>query len=149
MRKEQWMAKAAVGCTVKVHYTGSVDDGTVFDSSEQGEPLEFTIGNGELIPGFEQGVIGMEVGETKTVKIPATEAYGSRMEELVRTVPRTRLPPGVEPKIGAQLRLNGGDGQYMAVTITEVSESSVTLDGNHPLAGKDLTFALRLVEASA
>jgi peptidylprolyl isomerase len=139
------MAQANSGTTVRVHYTGKLDDGQVFDSSRQREPLEFTLGGGQVIPGFDQAVAGMEPGEAKTVTIPADEAYGGRSEELFLRVERDRLPPDLEPEVGQQLQMNQG-GQVAIVTVAEVADDAVTLDANHPLAGKDLTFELELVE---
>jgi peptidylprolyl isomerase len=134
------------GDTVKVHYTGTLKDGTVFDSSRGRDPLEFTIGAGRLIPAFEQTVIGMSLGESRTTTIPAENAYGTHREELVLVVDRDRFPPDMEPGVGQQLELRRPDGCVQSVTITETSDSSVTLDANHPLAGQDLTFDIELVE---
>ena len=139
------MIKAQDGNTVKIHYTGKLDDGTVFDSSVDVEPLEFTIGAGEVIMGFEGGVIGMGIDESKNVHIPADQAYGPHIEEMVAVVDRSRFSPEVEPKIGGMLNVPQEDGSTISATITEVSESKVTLDANHPLAGKDLNFDIELV----
>ena len=140
------MAQAQDGDTVKVHYTGKLDDGTVFDSSVDGDPLEFTLGDDQLIPGFESAVIGMNAAESKTVKIAAAEAYGPHQEEMVLVVERAEFPDDIDPKVGEQLRMEDSDGQELEVTITDASEETVTLDGNHPLAGKDLTFEIQLIE---
>lgn len=140
------MAQAKLGDTVRVNYTGRLDDGTVFDSSLRSGPLEFTIGDGQLIPGFENAVIGMTPGETKTQKIPAEEAYGPHADFLVIEVDRRRVPPDLDPKVGDRLQLQHPDGRVTPVLVTAVTESSITLDANHPLAGKDLTFDIELLE---
>lgn len=140
------MAQAQRGDTVKVHYTGKLDDGTVFDSSIDREPLEFTLGQGGIIPGFEQAVLGMSTGESKTETIPSENAYGPYVEEMVLTVDRQQMPPEIEPQVGQQLHLQQPDGQMIPVMITDVSNSTVTLDANHPLAGENLTFDIQLVE---
>jgi FKBP-type peptidyl-prolyl cis-trans isomerase 2 len=139
-------AQAKAGDTVKVHYTGRLADGTVFDSSDGSEPLEFTLGQGQIIPGFEQAVIGMRVGESKTVTIPVDQAYGPRRDDMVLEVGRDELPENLEPEIGMQLQMNRGDGGIVIVTITEVSETMIKIDANHPLAGRDLRFDIELVE---
>jgi peptidylprolyl isomerase len=138
------MAQAKAGDTVKVHYTGKLDDGTVFDSSVGGEPIEFILGEHHVIPGFEEGVTGMEVGESKTVLIPSDEAYGPHMDEMVLTIPREQVPPHITLGLGEMLELRQPSGEAITVRITELSDASVTLDGNHPLAGEDLTFDLQL-----
>lgn len=140
------MAQAKAGDTVRVHYTGKVDDGTVFDSSVGGEPIEFVLGEHHVIPGFEEGVTGMEVGESKTVLIPSDEAYGPHMDEMVLIVPREQVPPHITLGLGEMLELRQPSGEAITVRITELSDTSVKLDGNHPLAGEDLTFDLRLVD---
>jgi peptidylprolyl isomerase len=140
------MAQAKDGDTVKVHYTGKLQDGTVFDTSEEREPLEFTIGNGQVIPGFETAVAGMEPNETKTASIPADKAYGPRREEMMLEVERTHFPDDLKPEVGQQLQMRRPDGQVFVVAVSDVSEESVTLDANHPLAGEDLTFEITLVE---
>jgi peptidylprolyl isomerase len=148
------MAQAKEGDRVKVHYTGRLDDGTVFDSSECAEddcgcgsgPLEFTIGSSEVIPGFEAGVVGLSVGESKTIHIPVEEAYGERIDEMVAQVPRKDLPAEIEPEVGQQLEVTQEDGQVFQVTIAEVTDEEVTLDANHPLAGQALNFDIKLVE---
>ena len=126
-------ATARDGDTVKVHYTGRMQDGTVFDTSVGSEPLEFTLGQGQIIPGFEQAVIGMQVGESKTVTIPVEQAYGPHRDDMIMVVERDRLPKDLEPKVGMQLQMNRGDGGIMIVTITEVSETTIKIDANHPL----------------
>jgi peptidylprolyl isomerase len=140
------MAQAQKGDVVKVHYTGKLDDGTVFDSSKDREPLEFQLGEDRLIPGFESAVAGMNAGESKTVKIAANEAYGPHRSEMVLVVNRTDLPEDIDPEVGQRLSMLGPDGQELGVRVTDASEQTVTLDGNHPLAGEDLTFDIRLVE---
>jgi FKBP-type peptidyl-prolyl cis-trans isomerase 2 len=137
--------QAKIGDTVKVHYTGRLQDGTVFDTSVGSEPLEFTLGQGQIIPGFEQAVIGMQVGESKTVTIPADQAYGPRRDDMILEVSRDELPDDLEPTVGMQLQMNQGDGGIIIVTITEVSETTIKIDANHPLAGQDLTFDIKLV----
>jgi FKBP-type peptidyl-prolyl cis-trans isomerase 2 len=138
--------KAKSGDTVKVDYTGKLSDGTVFDSSIGKQPLEFTLGAKQVIVGFENAVIGMKVGESKTVTIPVDEAYGRYRDDLVFTVNRSELPEGLEPQVGQQLTATNTDGSTTIVTIIEVSEETVTIDANHTLAGKDLTFEITLVE---
>lgn len=138
--------QATTGDTVKVHYTGTLDDGTVFDSSRDREPYEFTIGAGQTIIGFDNAVNGMRLGETKTVMITADEAYGPYHEGLVQEVSRDNLPEGIEPEVGMQLESVQPDGRIINLTIIELSETTVTLDANHHLAGKDLTFEIELVE---
>jgi peptidylprolyl isomerase len=140
-------AVAGNGDTVQVHYTGKLADGTVFDSSAERGPLEFTLGAGQMIPGFEKAVFGMKVGEKKTVTIPADEAYGPYRDELVVEVPREKLPSDVTPEVGQQLGMRLPDGGTIIVTITDVSDNNtVTIDTNHPLAGKELTFEIELVK---
>lgn len=140
------MSQAKNGDVVKVHYTGRFEDGTVFDSSVDKSPLEFTLGEGQIIPGFEEAVIGMNSGESKTAIIMAEKAYGLHNKEMVVEVERNQFPPDVNISLGEQLELSQPDDQVVVVTITKVSESAVTLDANHPLAGKDLTFDIQLVE---
>lgn len=134
------------GDTVKVHYTGTLEDGSVFDTSLEREPLEFTLGQGQLIRGFEQAVVGMRVGESKTVNIPADQAYGPYNNELISVIERDKLPENLDPEVGQQLQAQQSDGQIRIVTVIDVSETSITVDANHPLAGKDLTFEIELVE---
>ncbi|MHC4197311.1 MAG: FKBP-type peptidyl-prolyl cis-trans isomerase [Planctomycetota bacterium] len=140
------MAQAKDGDTVRIHYTGRLDDGEVFDSSTEREPLQFTLGAGQVIPGFEQGTLGMNPGEAKTINIPADKAYGPHRKEMVMTVDRKELPEDFELKIGMQLRIPQEDGRALPAKVTDISESNVTLDANHSLAGKDLTFDIELVE---
>ena len=136
---------AHVGDTVQVHYTGTLEDGTVFDTSVGREPLEFTLGAGQMIPGFEQGVLGMKLGESKTVTIPPEQAYGPYYEDQVWIVDRAELPPGLEPEVGQQLQAGDAQGQSIIVTVTDVSETTITVDANHRLAGKTLIFEIQLV----
>ena len=141
------MAPAANGDTVKIHYTGTLDDGYKFDSSyDHLEPLEFTIGRGEMIRGFEQAVVGMEPGETKIVRIASNQAYGRHNPEKVIQVSRSKMPEGLEQEIGMRVQGSMPDGQTVEFTIVSLTESEVTLDGNHALAGKDLTFDIELLE---
>jgi peptidylprolyl isomerase len=143
------LSKVKDGDTVKVHYTGSLEDGSVFDSSENKDPLEFTLGSGQLIPGFEKAVEGMAQGDKTKVTIPADEAYGQIREDLVISVPKNNLPEDVAPQVGMQLQLNQPNGQSVPVRITEILEEEVTLDANHPLAGEDLVFDIELVEINS
>ena len=139
------MTTAQTGNRVRVHYTGRLDDGEVFDTSEGGTPLAFTIGNGQVIPGFENGVIGMAPGDARTVHIPCADAYGARQSDGVMQVPRDEFPPDMPLEIGSRVQGQQQSGQTVAFTIVAVTDAAVTLDANHPLAGKDLTFELRLV----
>lgn len=136
---------ARPGDTVRIHYTGTLKDGTEFDSSREREPLAFTVGAGEVIPGFDAAVTGMSVGDRRTVTIPADQAYGPQRDELIVAVPRAQVPPQITPRVGQRLQVGSGD-QAMMVVVREVSDEAIVLDGNHPLAGEDLTFALELVE---
>jgi len=140
------MSQAKSGDTVRIHYTGTLDDGTEFDSSAGRDPLEFTLGGGQVIPGFDSAVDGMTVGDSQTVKIESADAYGERHEQLVQQVPRSTLPEEMEPAVGMQLQSQSPDGQVMNLVIVEVAEEMITLDANHPLAGQALTFAIELVE---
>ncbi|HEX8391940.1 MAG TPA: peptidylprolyl isomerase [Longimicrobium sp.] len=139
------MAEARMGDTVRVHYTGTLDDGSVFDSSEGRDPLEFTLGQGHVIAGFERGVAGMQAGDERTVTIPAQDAYGEHREEMVLRVPRSQFPQGMVPQVGQQLQMSDGQNTFI-VTVVEVGDDSVLLDANHALAGKQLTFKLKLVD---
>ena len=142
------LSKAKDGDTVKVHYTGTLENGEVFDTSKEREPLEFQLGQGQLIPGFEKAVIGMDEGDATKVDIPSDEAYGEVREDLVITVPKDQLPDDVEPKIGMQLQVNQQNGQPIPVRITEIKDEELILDANHPLAGKDLSFEIKLLEVA-
>jgi peptidylprolyl isomerase len=140
------MTQAKSGDTVRIHYTGTLDDGTEFDSSAGRDPLEFALGGGQVIPGFDSAVDGMTVGESKTVTIPADQAYGDHHEQLVQEVPKTALPEEIDPAVGMQLQSSSPEGQVMNLVVTDVAEETITVDGNHPLAGQALTFAIELVE---
>lgn len=140
------MTQAKAGDTVKIHYTGTLDDGTQFDSSAGREPLEFELGSGQVIPGFDKAVEGMAVGEEKSVNIEPEDAYGPRHDQMVQEVPKDALPDDLEPEIGMGLQAQGPDGQLINLTVTEVADESITVDGNHPLAGKALNFAIELVD---
>lgn len=142
------MSKAKDGDTVKVHYTGTLENGEVFDTSKEKEPLEFTLGQGQLIPGFENAVVGLSVGDTTKIDIPSAEAYGEVREDLVINVPKDQLPGDVEPQIGMQLQVNQPDGQPIPVRVTDITDAELKLDANHPLAGKDLTFEIELVNVA-
>ena len=139
------MTQAKQGDTVNVHYTGKLDDGTVFDTSRSRHPLQFTIGKGQVIAGFEQAVDGMNTGESKTVIIPMDNAYGPRREEMIITMERSKLPADLVPQVGQRLELTQMDDQNILVTVTSVTDSMLTLDANHPLSGRDLTFDIELV----
>ncbi len=140
------MPQAQSGDTVSVHYSGRLSDGTVFDSSEGREPLTFVVGSGQVIPGFDQGVVGMSPGDTRTIDIPAHQAYGAYQDGLSVQVDRSQFPDGVTPEVGQQFEVGQLDGSSVIVTVTEVSPTSVTLDANHPLAGEDLTFDIELID---
>jgi len=143
---EEEVAQANIGDTVKVHYTGRLGNSTIFDSSVEREPFQFTLGQEQVIRGFEQAVLGMTVGESKTVVIPADEAYGPYRDDMVIVDDISTLPPGLEPEIGDQLSLTLPDGRVIGVTVIEITESTITIDANHHLAGKDLVFDIELVE---
>jgi len=134
------------GNIVKVHYTGKLDDGTIFDTSVEREPLEFTIGAGQMIPGFEGVVRGMQVGQVKTVTIPAEEAYGSHNEDMVLVVERDKLPENLNPVVGQRLEKQQENGNTAVLVVIDFSDTTITLDANHPLAGKALTFEIELLE---
>lgn len=140
------MSQAKAGDTVRVHYSGSLDDGTVFDSSRGREPIEFTLGQGTVIEGFELAIAGMTVGETKTVTLSADQAYGAVHAELVIQVERSRVPPDVKPEPGMVLEVRLENGNVARVTVTDLNDEFVTLDGNHPLAGEALMFEIELVQ---
>ncbi|MFC2033851.1 peptidylprolyl isomerase [Chloroflexota bacterium] len=134
------------GNTVKVHYTGTLEDGITFDTSREREPLEFTIGEGNLIPGFEEAVKGMKIGQVKTVTIPSDEAYGPPREEMIIKIGREQLPENLNPTVGQQLQMQQPNGTATVVIITDVAENEITIDANHPLAGKNLIFEIELME---
>ncbi|CAM4306350.1 FKBP-type peptidyl-prolyl cis-trans isomerase [Palleronia rufa] len=140
------MSQAKPGDTVRMHYTGSLADGTEFDSSAGRDPLEFRLGSGQIIPGLDAGVTGMEVGDTKTVVIEPSDAYGDRDPARVQAVPREQIPDHIPVEPGTQLQMQTPDGQTMPVMVAEADQSQVTLDANHPLAGQQLTFDVELVE---
>lgn len=140
------MQNAKQGDTVHVHYTGKLDDGSTFDSSRDGEPIEFTIGAGQVVPGFESAVSGMSEGETKTAQIASGEAYGERRDDLVFSVNKSQIPEGVDVSVGDRLAVGLPSGETVPMEVREIGDDSVTLDANHPLAGKDLTFELELVK---
>lgn len=140
------MQQAQDGDKVKVHYHGKLRSGETFDSSNGREPLEFTLGSGQVIKGFDDGVKGMQVGDKKTVEIPVGDAYGEKNNDMLIEFPKDQFPPELNPEVGMQLMMNNGQGQQFPVNIVEVKEDSVVLDANHPLAGQDLIFDLELVE---
>ena len=135
-----------IGDTVRVHYTGRLADGTVFSTNAGSHPLQFTVGSDTVISGFDKAVIGMKPGESKTVKIPAKEAYGRYNNELIQEVRREEVPMDLELKVGLRLRARREDGRIATFKVVEMSESTVTLDANHPLAGKDLSLDIELIE---
>jgi peptidylprolyl isomerase len=139
------MAQAQRGDTVHVHYTGKLDDGTVFDSSRDTDPIEFTIGAGQIIPGFEDAIVGMSAGDEKTERIEAERAYGERSDDLVFHVEKDQMPEDEEIEVGDLLRIGFPDGSTAEVQVAEIADDKVTLDANHPLAGKTLTFDLQLM----
>jgi peptidylprolyl isomerase len=143
------MTEVKKGDNVKVHYTGKLNDGTVFDSSEGGEPLEFAVGSGQVIAGFEEGVVGMKVGESKVIEIPVEKAYGERNDAMVIQAPIEQVPPDLNPELGMRLEMGGANGEILRVVVTEITDKHITLDANPPLAGKDLIFEVELVECAA
>lgn len=140
--------QAKKGDAVQVHYTGKLEDGSVFDTSANREPLGFTVGDGNMIKGFDSAVDGMAIGDKKTITIPAAEAYGERRDDMMIDVPIEQVPADIKPEIGMQLTLQGGNGQPMPVIVTNVDEKKITLDANHQLAGKDLIFDIELVKVN-
>jgi peptidylprolyl isomerase len=139
------MKKAGHGDQIKVHYTGTLDDGTVFDSSREREPLEFTIGNGQLIKDFEAAIVGLTEGESTIIRIPADRAYGVYSEELLIEIPREHFPAEIDPQPGLALCMQRDTGEVLNVVVAKIADSVVTVDANHPLAGKDLTFVIEVV----
>ena len=139
------MSEAKAGDKVSIHYTGKLDDGTEFDSSAGQDPLEFELGSGQVIPGFDKAVEGMSIGDQQNVRIEPTDAYGERHEQLIQSVPRSALPTEINPEVGMPLQSRAPDGQVMNLVITEVTSESITVDGNHPLAGFALNFDIELV----
>jgi FKBP-type peptidyl-prolyl cis-trans isomerase 2 len=138
------MVRAKIGDTVAVHYIGTLDNGRIFDSTQEVGPLCFTLGAGEVFPALEAAVVGMAAGEVKNIQIPAAEAYGLRRRENIKVLRRQKLPPGAEPRPGQKVQICLASGRELSMRVMAVSEDAVTLDGNHALAGLDLTFALRL-----
>ena len=139
------MPRAKSGDTVKVHYTGKLADGTVFDSSADRDPLQFTLGRGQVIPGFEKAVLGLQAGESTTATIPADEAYGQRQDEMIMDLDRSHFPNDLKPEVGQLLQIRQEEGEAIEVKVTNLSGEKVTVDANHPLAGEDLTFDIHLV----
>jgi peptidylprolyl isomerase len=140
------MSEVKTGDTVQVHYTGKLETGELFDTSRERDPLQFTLGSGQLIPGFENAVIGMNIGDVKTIQIPSQEAYGPYMEEMKMTVDKAKIPEDMELQVGMGLTLRGADDRKLNVTVIDIAENTVTMDANHPLAGKDLIFDIELVK---
>lgn len=140
------MSQVKENDTVKIHYTGKLENGEVFDSSEGREPLEFTLGQGQIIPGLEKGLMDMKENDKRTLNIPSGEAYGDHREEMLQEVPKDQLPPEIKPEVGMGLVSQSPDGQKMQLTVAEVKEQSIVVDANHPLAGKDLVFDVELLE---
>ena len=140
------MTQVQSGDTVRIHYTGTLADGSTFDSSAGRDPLEFTVGSGQIIPGLDRALPGMEVGQKKRVEVTADDAYGQPNPDAMQAVPRSEIPAEIPLDIGTQLQVQTPSGQVMPVTVAEVTEDQVTLDANHPLAGQDLTFDIELVE---
>ncbi|MFD2697121.1 peptidylprolyl isomerase [Mesonia sediminis] len=140
------MSQVKQNDTVKVHYTGKLEDGQIFDSSLEREPIEFTLGQGQIIPGFENGLIDMKVNEKKTINIAHTEAYGEVREELFQEVPKNQLPQEIEPKVGMGLVSKNPDGTERQLRVAEVKDESIIVDANHPLAGKNLVFDVEVME---
>ncbi len=139
------MTQVKSGDTVRIHYTGTLNDGSTFDSSEGRDPLEFTVGSGDIIPGLDVAIPGMEVGEKKTVNIACDQAYGQANPEMTQAVPRETIPADIPLEVGIMLQMQTPQGQVVPVSVVEISETEVTLDANHPLAGQDLTFDIELV----
>ena len=139
------MAQAKQGDTVIVHYTGKLENGTVFDTSRSRLPVQFTIGKGQVIAGIERAVIGMNTGESKTTKIPVDQAYGPRRQDMITTMERSMLPQDVNPEVGQRLELTQMNDQTILVTVIDITDTILTIDANHPLAGKELTFEIELV----
>jgi len=143
------MTQVKTGDTVHIHYTGTLNDGTKFDSSEGREPLSFEVGSGQIIPGLDSAIPGMTVGDKKTVNVACDEAYGQVNPEMTQAVPRADIPADIPLETGTRLQMQTQNGQVIPVTVTAVDDSTVTLDANHPLAGQDLTFDIELVKIDA
>lgn len=143
------MSTAKTGDTVRIHYKGTLDDGTVFDSSEGRDPLEFVVGSGMIIPGLDIAIPGMSIGDKKTVRAEAAHAYGPRHADARQAIPRGDIPADIPLEVGLALQMQGPDGQVIPVTVVELTDEEVTLDANHPLAGQDLTFAIEMMEIDA
>lgn len=143
------MSEARSGDTVRIHYTGKLPDGTPFDSSDGRDPLEFELGSGKIIPGLDREIVGMEVGEKKTVEVSADDAYGPHHDEAVQEVQRSEIPENIELAHGMELQATDQGGQVVRLRVVELTEETVTLDANHPLAGQDLVFEIELVEIAA
>jgi peptidylprolyl isomerase len=139
------MTQVKVGDTVRIHYTGTLNDGSTFDSSEGRDPLQFEVGSGQIIPGLDKELPGMAVGDKKTVNIPAAEAYGEKNPQMQQAIPREQIPANIPLELGMRLQMQTPEGQVIPVTVAAVDEQTVTLDANHPLAGKDLTFDFQVV----
>jgi peptidylprolyl isomerase len=148
LKKESrlYMKTVQQGDTITVHYTGKLKDGRVFDSSREKEPFKFTIGANQVIQGFEESVIGMQLGQIKTITIEYAKAYGAKRQDLIVTLPKTEFPPSLALKVGQHLQLQPGNGQRISVVISEITDKDVTVDGNHPLAEKDLVFDIEIIE---
>ena len=140
------MKKAKNGDTVKVHYTGKLDDGTIFDSSEGKDPLQFTIGEGQLLQAFEQGIIGLAEGDKKDIQLTAQQGYGLKQDKLIGKLPLEALPEGLTPEVGMRLQMKTPEDQSIVLKVIEVSDNDITVDANHELAGEDLNFEIELVE---
>lgn len=140
------MSQVKENDTVKVHYTGKLEDGQIFDSSLEREPLEFTLGQGQLIPGFENGILNMSVNQKKTIQIPSAEAYGQVQDELFQEIPKKELPEDIKPEQGMGLVSKTPDGREIQLVVSEVKDDSIVVDANHPLAGKDLIFDIEVLE---
>lgn len=140
------MKEAQVGDVVSVHYTGKLNNGEVFDSSRDRDPMEFTLGQEELLAGFEDGVVGMKPGESRSVTLEPENAFGDRREDLLLKLPKKEFPQNITPSVGLQLKLSNASGNEMTVVVTKVGEESVTLDGNHPLSGQTVVFDIELLE---
>ena len=143
------MTQVKAGDTVRIHYTGTLTTGETFDSSQGRDPLEFVVGSGQIIPGLDKAIPGMTIGDKKTVEVPCAEAYGETREEARQAIPRAEIPDHIPTEIGTQLQMQAPTGQVVPVTIVEANEAEIVLDANHPLAGKDLVFAIKLVGLDA